>query len=83
MSDEKTPLSGPDLTKGTADSRALVARAIGSKRAVVLGASFIGLEVAPDPHGAHSPHIVRQELTCQHAPRALSGIEITLEAKLR
>jgi apoptosis-inducing factor 3 len=44
-------LPGEDLPhvrylRTLADSRALVAKAIGSKRAVVLGASFIGLEVA-------------------------------------
>jgi NADPH-dependent 2,4-dienoyl-CoA reductase/sulfur reductase-like enzyme/nitrite reductase/ring-hydroxylating ferredoxin subunit len=44
-------LAGADLPhvhylRTVADSRALVARALASKRAVVIGASFIGLEVA-------------------------------------
>jgi len=44
-------LTGADLPhvhylRTLADSRALVAKAVASKRAVVIGASFIGLEVA-------------------------------------
>ncbi len=45
------PLAGSEMPhvrylRSLADSRAIIARALGAKRAVVIGSSFIGLEVA-------------------------------------
>jgi apoptosis-inducing factor 3 len=47
----RLPVAGADaphvlLLRTLADSRAIIARAVGAKRAVLLGAGFIGLEVA-------------------------------------
>ena len=56
-----------------ADSRALVAKALASQRAVVIGASFIGLEVAASLRARNiDVHVVGPE-TCPDGEDSRSG----------
>jgi len=72
-----------------ADSRALVAKALASQRAVVIGASFIGLEVAASRHLrtlADSRALVAKALASQRAVvigASFIGLEVAASRRAR